>query len=104
MVEKEPPGHRVVFEDVEEESINRLAQAIRVPANRIGLIVNGRRGITADTAARLSRYFDLSAVLAEHPEPLRSRLAVQGRMRREFSIGGTSAPAAHEPHLVLPAA
>jgi len=34
-----------------------LAQAIRVPANRISLIVNEKRGITADTAARLARYF-----------------------------------------------
>ncbi len=42
-------------------SINGLAQAIRVPANRISLIVNGKRGITADTAARLGRYFGTSA-------------------------------------------
>ena len=34
-----------------------LAQAICVPANRISLIVNEKRGITADTALRLSRYF-----------------------------------------------
>jgi addiction module HigA family antidote len=42
-------------------SINGLAQAIRVRANRISLIVNGKRGITADTAARLGRYFGASA-------------------------------------------
>ncbi len=39
----------------EEISINGMARAIRVPANRISLIVNGRPGITADTAARLGR-------------------------------------------------
>jgi addiction module HigA family antidote len=44
----------------EEISINGLAQAIRVPSNRISLIVNGKRGITADTAARLARYFGTS--------------------------------------------
>lgn len=44
----------------EEISINGLAQAIRVPANRISLIVNGRRAITADTAVRLARYFGTS--------------------------------------------
>jgi addiction module HigA family antidote len=32
-----------------------------VPANRISLIVNEKRGITADTAARLGRYFGTSA-------------------------------------------
>ena len=56
------PG-RILAEDMRDEqiSINALAQAIRVPANRISLIVNGKRGITADTAARLGRYFGTSA-------------------------------------------
>jgi len=34
-----------------------LAKALRVPAPRINDIVRGRRGITADTAMRLARYF-----------------------------------------------
>jgi antitoxin HigA-1 len=38
-------------------SANRLALALRVPATRINDIVNERRGITADTALRLSCYF-----------------------------------------------
>jgi len=38
-------------------SANELALALRVPATRINDIVNERRGITADTALRLSRYF-----------------------------------------------
>ena len=62
---KLPPIHpgRILLEDLKDEkiSINGLAQAIRVPANRISLIVNGKRGITADTAARLGRYFGTSA-------------------------------------------
>ncbi|MEM1096568.1 MAG: HigA family addiction module antitoxin [Bacteroidota bacterium] len=37
-----------------------LALAIRVPANRITEIVRGRRGISADTALRLARYFGTS--------------------------------------------
>jgi addiction module HigA family antidote len=41
-------------------SQNRLAIAIGVPARRINEIVLGRRGITADTALRLARYFDNS--------------------------------------------
>src|SRR5580704_11663258 len=64
--EKElPPIHpgRILLEDLKDEqiSINGLAQAIRVPANRISLIVNEKRGITANTAARLGRYFGTSA-------------------------------------------
>jgi len=39
---------------------NRLAIELRVPAARIGEIVHGRRGITADTALRLARYFGTS--------------------------------------------
>lgn len=34
-----------------------LSQAIRVPATRVNDIVNSKRGITADTALRLDRYF-----------------------------------------------
>lgn len=44
-------------------TVNALALALRVPANRIGAIVKGQRGITADTALRLSRYFGTSAQL-----------------------------------------
>ncbi len=38
-------------------SANALAIALRVPATRIGEIVNERRGITPDTALRLARFF-----------------------------------------------
>ena len=38
-------------------SANRLALDIGVPSGRITDILNGRRGITADTAVRLGRYF-----------------------------------------------
>jgi len=34
-----------------------LALALQVPATRINDLVNEKRGITADTALRLSRYF-----------------------------------------------
>ena len=42
-------------------SANRLAIDLRVPVSRITEIVNERRGITADTALRLERYFGTSA-------------------------------------------
>ena len=40
---------------------NALALALRVPANRIGAIVKGERGVSADTALRLARFFGTSA-------------------------------------------
>jgi addiction module HigA family antidote len=39
-------------------SMNRLAQEIRVPANRISSIVSGARAVTGETALRLARYFE----------------------------------------------
>jgi addiction module HigA family antidote len=44
-------------------SASMLAKALRVPANRINAIVNEKRGVTADTALRLSRYLGTSAEL-----------------------------------------
>ena len=38
----------------------RLAKSIGVPAQRIGDIVSGKRGITAGTDLRLCRFFGLS--------------------------------------------
>ncbi|GAA0037052.1 MULTISPECIES: HigA family addiction module antitoxin [Brevibacterium] len=39
---------------------NKLAVSIGVPPRRINEIVHGKRGITADTALRLGRYFGVS--------------------------------------------
>jgi antitoxin HigA-1 len=57
------PGEilREEFMDPSGLSANALAQELRVPANRILAILKGTRGITADTALRLSRYFGNSA-------------------------------------------
>jgi addiction module HigA family antidote len=41
-------------------SQNRLALSIGVPSGRISEIVLGKRRITADTALRLARFFDMS--------------------------------------------
>jgi addiction module HigA family antidote len=42
---------------------NKLAVSIGVPPRRINEIVHGKRGITADTAIRLARYFGTSEEL-----------------------------------------
>ena len=49
--------------DVLGLSANALAKAIDVPANRVTAILNAERGITADTALRLGRYFGTTAQL-----------------------------------------
>jgi addiction module HigA family antidote len=41
-------------------SQNQIALALRVPARRINEIIHGKRRITADTALRLARYFNMS--------------------------------------------
>jgi addiction module HigA family antidote len=38
-------------------SVNALSKALHVPATRMNEIVRENRGITADTALRLARYF-----------------------------------------------
>lgn len=65
-------------------SANALALELRVPATRIGDIIHERRGVSADTALRLARYFgtspefwlnlqqsyDLSRAVAENGEQI----------------------------------
>ena len=38
-------------------SANALSKELRVPVNRVTMILNGQRGVSADTALRLARYF-----------------------------------------------
>jgi addiction module HigA family antidote len=56
------PGE-ILLEELEalEISANAFAAALDVPGNRITAILNGQRGITADTALRLSRYLGTTA-------------------------------------------
>lgn len=66
ITDKIPPIHpgEVLMEDFIkgfEITQNKLAVAIGVPPRRINEIVHGKRGITADTALRLERYFGVSA-------------------------------------------
>ena len=38
-------------------SANALSRELGVPVNRVTMIMNGQRGVSADTALRLARYF-----------------------------------------------
>ena len=67
-----------------EISVYALAQDIKVPRSRVNDIVLGRRGITADTAFRLARYFWTSAEFWINLQA-RYDLDVAGRtLRRRF--------------------
>ena len=56
------PGEQLRDElDERGMSGSELARNLHVPAPRINDILAGKRGITADTALRLARYFDTSA-------------------------------------------
>lgn len=59
------PGEVLLEEFLKPMGIsqNKIARAIRVPPRRINEIVQGKRSITADTALRLSKYFDVSESL-----------------------------------------
>ncbi|HEY5257738.1 MAG TPA: HigA family addiction module antitoxin [Candidatus Baltobacteraceae bacterium] len=62
MTTKITPTHpgEVLLEDFLKPldmSANALAMALRVPVSRISEITKARRGVTAETALRLSRYF-----------------------------------------------
>jgi addiction module HigA family antidote len=51
------PGE-ILAEELQElgMSANAMTRALSVPTNRITAILKGQRGVTADTALRLSRY------------------------------------------------
>ena len=57
------PGEILLAEFLEPLALSqyRLAHDLSVPPRRINEIVHGKRGISADTALRLGRYFGTSA-------------------------------------------
>jgi|SRR5690606_16437137 addiction module HigA family antidote len=56
------PG-RILRSELEARALsaNKLALSLRLPSGRITDILNGKRGISPDTALRLARYFGNSA-------------------------------------------
>lgn len=68
----------------------RLAKDIGVPPRRVNEIVKGERGITADTALRLGRYFNMSAQfwlnLQSHYDLEREQGRLGNRLAREVKV------------------
>lgn len=67
-----------------------LAKAISVPPRRINEIVHGLRGISADTALRLGRYFGIEPQfwvnLQSHFDMEVAKDALAGRLEREVTV------------------
>jgi len=64
-IKKIPPIHpgEILFEEFLKPmsiSQNQLGRDLGVSPRRINEIIHGKRGVTADTALRLARYFDNS--------------------------------------------
>ena len=57
-IESVHPGE-VLRDELDEVglSANALSKALGVPVNRVTMILNGQRGVSANTALRLARYF-----------------------------------------------
>jgi addiction module HigA family antidote len=73
-------------------SAHALSLAIHVPATRVNDIVNGKRGVTADTALWLARYFGNSpefwlSLQAAHDLRLAEREAAASRRGTRRSTG-----------------
>jgi antitoxin HigA-1 len=71
-------------------SQNALALKLRVPATRIGEIVNGRRAVTPDTALRLARFFGNSAEfwmnLQQSYDLSKARLELKKTIEQEVAV------------------
>ena len=86
------PGEILLEEFLKPMGISqyRLAKDIGVPAMRINRIVHGQRGISADTALRLARYFGMSVEfwtgVQTHYEVEMARMALDDRLEKEVKV------------------
>jgi len=105
MAKKHPPVHpgEILLEEFLRPmgvSQYRLAKDIGVPARRINEIVHGQRAISADTALRLSRFFNMSERfwlnlqarydLEVEKDRLGDRLDREVRQLSNGDVGGTA--------------
>ena len=86
------PGEILLEEFLDPMAVSqyRLAKDVSVPPRRINELVHGKRGITADTALRLARYFGTTERFWMNLQT-RYDLEVQkerlkGRLMREVSV------------------
>jgi len=65
-------------------SQNALAKALSIPQNRISDIINGKRGISADTDLRLCKYFGLTDGYFTSLQMDFERIAAKQRIQEEL--------------------
>ena len=86
------PGEILLEEFLKPMGISqyRLAKDIAVPAMRINKIVHGQRGISADTALRLARYFGMSVEfwtgIQTHYEVEAAKMELADRLEKEVKV------------------
>jgi addiction module HigA family antidote len=86
------PGEILLEEFLKPMGISqyRLAKDIGVPAMRINKIVRGERGISADTALRLARYFSMTVEfwtgIQTHYDTELAKMELADRLEKEVKI------------------
>lgn len=79
-------GEVLVLEFLKPMNIsqNALAKALGIPQNRISDIINGKRGISADTDLRLCKYFGLTEGYFTGLQMDFERIAAKQRIQKEL--------------------
>jgi addiction module HigA family antidote len=76
-------------------SQNALAKALGIPQNRLSDIINGKRGVSADTDLRLCRYFGLTdgyfTGMQMDFERIAARRKIQGELKKIVPLKAKSA-------------
>jgi len=91
------PGEILLEEFLQPMGISqyRLAKDMGVPAMRINKIVRCERGISADTALRLARYFGMSVEfwtgIQTHYDTEMAKIALSDRLEKEVKVRVTAA-------------
>ena len=86
------PGEILLEEFLKPMGISqyRLAKDIGVPSMRINKIVHGQRGISADTALRLARFFGMSVEfwigIQSHYEVESAKMELADRLEIEVKV------------------
>lgn len=86
------PGEILLEEFLKPMGISqyRLAKDIGVPPMRISKIVNGQRAISADTALRLARYFNMTVEfwtgIQTHYEVEKAKMVLSNRLEKEVKV------------------
>ena len=66
-------------------SANALSKALGVPVNRVTMILNSQRGVSADTTLRLSRYFGTTPQLWMNLQKIRELRQAETAAGREIA-------------------